>query len=128
MSSISAVIRRLKLSEVTVVVSTHFVVENLRLLGVSGRDEVLLKDIKNVEADVGQLDLNLLTVSLDELDVRLVTLRLLLLLDGGNNAPAGTTGTNDVLVSDAQEIALLDSQFDLQGSDSLHLCSPIDEE
>lgn len=38
-------------------------------------------------------------------------LGLLLLLDGGDDAPGGTAGTNNVLVSDGQEVALIDGKL-----------------
>jgi hypothetical protein len=39
------------------------------------------------------------------------TLGLLLLLDGGDDAPGGTAGTNNVLVGNGEEVALIDSEF-----------------
>lgn len=38
-------------------------------------------------------------------------LGLLLLLDGGDDAPGGTAGTNNVLVSDGQEVTLIDGKL-----------------
>jgi hypothetical protein len=46
--------------------------------------------------------------------VLLGALGFLLLLDGRNNAPRGTTGANHVLVGDGEEIALVDSKFTAQ--------------
>jgi hypothetical protein len=43
--------------------------------------------------------------------VLLRALGLLLLLDGGDDAPGGTAGTNNVLVSDGQEVALIDGKL-----------------
>ena len=39
------------------------------------------------------------------------TLGLLLLLDGGDYAPGGTTGANYILVGDGEEVALIDREF-----------------
>lgn len=39
------------------------------------------------------------------------TLGLLLLLDGGNNAPRGTAGANNVLVGDREKVTLIDSKL-----------------
>lgn len=38
-------------------------------------------------------------------------LGLLLLLDGGDDTPRGTAGTDDVLVRDRQQVALVDSEL-----------------
>lgn len=38
-------------------------------------------------------------------------LGLLLLLDGGDDAPRGTAGADDVLVRDRQQVALVDSEL-----------------
>lgn len=38
-------------------------------------------------------------------------LGLLLLLNGGDNAPRGTAGTDNVLVRDGEEVALVDSEL-----------------
>ena len=39
------------------------------------------------------------------------TLGLLLLLDGGNDAPRGTAGANNVLVGDREKVTLIDSKL-----------------
>ncbi len=79
---------------------SHFVVEYLRLARSSRGDKVLVENIKNILADLGELALNLLSVALDHGNLSLVTLGLLLLLDGGDDSPRSTAGTNDVLVCD----------------------------
>ena len=75
-------------------------VEYLRLARSSRGDEVLVENIENILADLGELALNLLSVALDHGNLSLVTLGLLLLLDGGDDSPRSTAGTNDVLVCD----------------------------
>jgi hypothetical protein len=97
------------------------VVEDLGLAALGGGDEVLLKNLKDVLADLAKLGLDLLTVLLDKGDLGLVALALLLLLDGGDDAPRGTAGTDDVLVGDRQEVPLLNGQLLVGGGDSLHV-------
>lgn len=82
---------------------------------------MLVEDVEDVLADLAELLFNLRPVLLDHLDLGLVALRLLLLLDGGDDTPRGSTGTDDVLVGDGQEIALLDGEFLVGGCDALHV-------
>lgn len=110
-----------ELSQVTVVVTLHLVVEDLGLAGLSGLDEVVVQDLQDVVADLGQLSLDLLAVLLDQGNLALVALGLLLLLDRGNNAPRGTAGTNDVLVGDGQEIPLLNGELNIGRGNDLHV-------
>ncbi len=63
---------------------------------------MLVKNIENVVADLGELGFDLLSVLLDEADLLRVALGLLLLLDRGDDSPRGTTGTDDVLVGNRQ--------------------------
>jgi hypothetical protein len=83
------------------------VVEDLGLAALGRGDEVLLEDLKDVFADLAELGLDLLTVLLDQADLGLVALALLLLLDGGDDAPRGTAGANDVLVGNGKQVALV---------------------
>ena len=69
---------------------SHLVVEDLRLAALGRGDKVLLENLKNVLADLAELGLDLLTVLLDKGDLGLVALALLLLLDGGDDAPRST--------------------------------------
>ena len=71
----------------------------------------LVKDIKDILADLLELGLNLLAVIADGGDVLLGSLGLLLLLDGGDDAPGGTTGSNDVLVGDREQVALVNREL-----------------
>ena len=86
----------------------HLVVEDLGFSALSRGDQVAVKALKNVLADLGQLGLDLLAVLLDKSNLGLVALGLLLLLDRGDDSPRSTAGANDVLVGDRQEISLLD--------------------
>ena len=50
----------------------------------------------------------------------LVALGLFLLLDGRDDPPRSTAGTNHVLVRDREQVALLDSQLDVHLGDKAH--------
>jgi hypothetical protein len=97
------------------------VVEDLGLAALSRGDEVAVKALKDVLADLGKLGLDLLAVLLDKSDLGLVALGLLLLLDRGDDSPRGTAGTDDVLVGNRQEISLLDGELLVCRGDGLHV-------
>jgi hypothetical protein len=99
----------------------HLVVEDLGLAALGRGDEVLVKNGKDVLANLGELGLDLLTVLLDESDLLLVALGLLLLLDRGDDSPGCTASTNDVLVGDGKEVSLLNRELLVGGSDVLHV-------
>jgi hypothetical protein len=82
---------------------------------------VLVEDLEDVLADLGELGLDLLPVGLDHGDLGLVALRLLLLLDGGDDAPRRTASADDVLVSDREEVALLNGELLVGRGDGLHV-------
>lgn len=84
--------------------SLHFVVENLGLSRLGLWNQGLVEDIKNVLADLLELGLNLLAVIADGRDVLLSSLGLLLLLDGGDDAPGSAAGSDNVLVCDREEV------------------------
>ena len=86
----------------------HLVVEDLGLAALGRGDQVLVKNLEDVLADLGKLGLDLLAVLLDEGNLLLVALGLLLLLNGGDDSPGCTAGTDDVLVGDGQKVSLLD--------------------
>ncbi len=89
----------------------HLVVEHLGLSRLSLGNQRLVQYIKNILADLLEFVLNLLTVFTDRRDMLVSTLGLLLLFDGGDDAPGGTSSTHDVLVGNGQEISLIDSQL-----------------
>ena len=107
--------------QVTVVVTLHLVVEDLRLAGLGGLDEVLVQDLKDVVTDLGELSLNLLAVLLDQADLTLVAFGLFLLFDRGDDSPGRTAGTDDVLVRDGQEIPLLNGELNVGRGNDLHV-------
>ena len=89
-------------------------------------DETFLQKGQDVLANARELFLHRLLVLLDDFDVVLVPLKpqeglhlipsneahllLLLLLNGGNDPPGCTPGTDDIFVSNAQEISLLHTE------------------
>ena len=99
----------------------HLVVEDLGLAGLGRGNQVLVKDLENIIADLGELGLDLLSVLLDKGDLRRVALGLLLLLDRGDYSPRRTAGTDDVLVGDGEKVALLDGKIAVLRSDNLHV-------
>lgn len=96
-------------------------VEDLGFTALGRGDQVLVEDLKDIIADLGQLGFDLLAVFLDEADLGLIPLGLLLLLNGGDDSPGRTSGTDDVLVGDGQEIPLLDGEFDVGRGNDLHV-------
>lgn len=96
-------------------------VENLGLASGGVGDEALVQDIENILADLLELELNLAAVLLDGGDVLVRALGLLLLLDGGDDAPRGTASADDVLVGNAEEVALVNGELTAQLSDLLHV-------
>ena len=59
----------------------HLMIEDFGLAALGRLDEVLVQNLQDVFADFGELCLNLLTIFLDQPDLRLVALVLLLLLN-----------------------------------------------
>lgn len=96
-------------------------VEDLGLAGGGVGDEALVQDIENILANLLELELDLAAVLLDGGDVLVRALGFLLLLDGGDDAPRGTAGADNVLVGDAEEVALVDAELTAQLSDLLHV-------
>lgn len=89
----------------------HLVVEDLGLASLSLGDERLVQNIENILANTLQLVLDLLAVVTDDGDVLFGALGFLLLLDGGDDTPGSTAGTNDVLVSNGEKVTLIDGKF-----------------
>lgn len=95
-------------------------VKHLRLAALSGFDQVLVKYDQDVFADIGKLGLDLLAVFFNQADLGLVAFGLLFLLDRGYNSPRRTPGTDDVLVSDREKVALLNRELLIGRGDLLH--------
>jgi len=87
------------------------VVEDLALARLGLGDQGVVEDVEDILADLLELGLDLLAVVADDGNVLVGTLLLLLLLDRGDDAPRGTSGTNNVLVGDGKEVALVNGEF-----------------
>ena len=86
-------------------------VEDLTLASLGLGDEALVEDGEDILADLLELELDLLAVLADDADVLVGALGLLLLLDAGDDAPRGTTGSDYILVGYGEEIALVDCEL-----------------
>ena len=90
-------------------------VEDLGLARFGLGNESLVEHVENILADLLELALDLLTVVADGGNVLVSALGLLFLLDGRDDAPAGTAGTDDVLVCNGKEVSLI-NELDRLGS------------
>jgi hypothetical protein len=90
------------------------VIENLRLARLSLRDEGLVENVQDILAHFLELSLDLLAVVTDDGNVLGGSLGFFLLLNRGNDAPGSTTGTDNILVGDGEEIALVNGKFTIQ--------------
>lgn len=102
-------------------VYVHLVVEDLGLARGSVGNQGLVEDVKDILADLLELKLDLRAVLLDGGDMLVGALGLLLLLDRGDDAPGGTAGANDVLVGDAEEVALVNGELTTELGHLLHV-------
>lgn len=91
--------------------NAHLVVEDLGLAGLGLGDQRVIKNIQDILADILELLLDLIAVLLNDTDVLVRALGLLLLLDGGDDTPRSTAGTDHVLVGDGQKVALVDGEL-----------------
>lgn len=89
----------------------HLVVEDLGLSSLGLGDKSLVENIKHILAHLLQLGFDLLAVVTNDADVLLRALILLLLFDGGNDAPGGTAGADHVLVGDRKQVTLINSEL-----------------
>ena len=96
-------------------------VEDLGLARLGLRDEGVVEDVEDILADLLKLGLDLLAVVADGADVLLRALGLLLLLDRGNDAPRRASGTDNVLVGNAEEVTLVNGELSAQLSHLLHV-------
>lgn len=86
-------------------------IEHLGLARLGLRDQGFIQDIKYILADLLKFILNLVTILTDSLNMLVGALGFFLLLNGRNDTPRCTSGTNDVLVGNREEIALIDAKF-----------------
>ncbi|KAI6754239.1 hypothetical protein HG530_012753 [Fusarium avenaceum] len=101
--------------------NAHLVVEDLGLASGGVGDEEVVQNIEDILADLLELGLNLVAVVLDGRDMLVGSLRFLLLLDRGDDAPRGTSGTDNVLVGNAEEVTLVNGELSTQLSHLLHV-------
>ncbi len=99
----------------------HLVVENLGLASGGIGNQALVENVEDVLADLLELSLDLLAVLLDGGDVLVGALGLLLLLNGGDDAPRGTAGADNILVGDAEQVALVDGELATNLGNLLHV-------
>merc|ERR1712000_280966 len=107
--------------KVTVIITLHLVIEDLGLASLSRGDQVLVENVEDIFADLAELLLDCLTVFFDELDLRLIAFGFLLLFDGCDDSPGGTTSTDDVLVGNGEEISLFNRELLVCRSHNLHV-------
>jgi len=91
--------------------NAHLVVEDLGLARLGLGDKRVVEDVEDILADLLELRLDLLSVVADGANVLLGAFGLLLLLDRGDDAPGRTSCSDNVLVGDGQEVALVDGQL-----------------
>lgn len=104
------------------VVPLHLKVEDLGINGRCGGDEAVVEEAEDPRADPGELGLDARAVAPGGGRVPRRTPRLLLVLDGGDDAPGGPARADDVLVGDGEEVSLLDGELGCGGGghDLLH--------
>lgn len=100
---------------------SHLVVEDLGLARGSVRDKGVVQDVEDILADLLELQLDFSTVLLDGADVLVGALGLFLLLDGRDDAPGSTAGSDDVLVGHAEQVALVDGELTAELGNLLHV-------
>ena len=89
----------------------HLVVEDLGLASLGLRNQTLIKHVEDVLADFLEFGFDLLAIVADGCDMLVRALGFLLLLDGGDYAPGGTSGSDHILVGDRQQVPLIDSKL-----------------
>lgn len=96
-------------------------VEDLGLASLGVGNEGLIQHIEDVLADFLQLVLDLVAVLADGANVLIRALGLLLLLNRGDDAPAGAAGADDVLVGNGEQVALVDGKLAAKLGHLLHV-------
>ncbi len=98
----------------------HLVIEDLGLSSGGRRDQMMIEDVEDIVANTRKLLFDPGPVVLDLHDMPFMPLVLFLLLNGRDDAPGGTAGTDDILVGNRKEVALLNRELNIQLSHSLH--------
>ena len=83
-------------------------VEDLRFTRLGFWDQRFVQNVEDVLADLLEFSLDLLTILLDSRNMLVGTLGLFLLFDRGDDAPGSTSCANHVLVSNTEEVSLVD--------------------
>ena len=74
---------------------------------ISAKLQTVINEVEDVLANACKFSLDLLFVVLNFLDVLGVTFDVLLLLDGGEDAPGSAPCTHNILKGDSQNVSLL---------------------
>ena len=102
-------------------------IKYFRLAALGRLDQVVIKHLKDVFADLRKLGLDLLAVLLDQTHLALVALRFFFLLDRGNDSPRCTSCSDNILVGNGKQVSFFDRKLLICGCDVLHvlhhLCS-----
>ena len=81
--------------------------ENFRFVRLRVDKQGLVDEVEDVLANARKFCLDLLLVVLNFLDILGVALDVLLLLDGGKDAPGRASSSNNILEGNSQNVSLL---------------------
>lgn len=96
-------------------------VEDLGLACSGVGNQALIQNVQNILADLLKFGLDLVSVLTDGGDVLIGALGLLLLLDRRDDSPRGTSGSDDVLVGNREEVTLVNRELSAKLSNLLHV-------
>ena len=105
--------------DVSVVISLHFVVEDLGLGVGSLGDKAGVDQVEDFVAVFIELSLDLALVASEETDI-LGSLLFLLLFNGGKGSPGGSSGSDGVLEGNRKEVSLLNGEVGVGSDDLVH--------
>ena len=80
--------------------------ENFRFVRLRVDKQGLVDEVEDVLANASKFSLDLLFVVLNFLDILSVALDVLLLLDGGKDAPGRASSSNNILEGNSQNVSL----------------------
>ena len=99
---------------------SHLVVENSGFSRTRRRDQMLIYDSQNITANLRELILYLLAVTLNQFDIVLIPFRFFLLLNRRHNTPRSPPCAYDIFVSNREKVSLLHSQLNIKFCKFLH--------
>lgn len=99
----------------------HLVIEDFGLASLRVGDQALIEDVENILADLLELRLDLGAVIANDGNVLFRALALFLLFNRRDDAPRRTTGTDNILVGNAEKVTLVDGELAAQLGDLLHI-------